>query len=259
MQRVPTQNSLTRAMFMSKAEQVAEMRSHCSEERKAMLSDTMANVMRPVHEWPLKEAAKFLGSHVGFNDRCSLVYFLAVNGCPPSIIPQWAKAQSGWLRTDKSALHMATLIDAWGKGEFEGDTGKQLKTAWNMETGMVQTVYTPSFAYETDGQRAFDYKPGANFWKDAAYELRTYAKMLPRKQDADRFGTPAPRPDKLELMNKWMTEERSKLSDGVPEAHMKPCVKCRKPIYWPWRTPADCFTCGSPSKSRLFGASSSQS
>jgi hypothetical protein len=192
---------------------VSELLGKCSEARMQMVEGVLSDVMRPLHEWPEKEIRKFLGSHVGFNERCSLVYFLSINGMPPHTLVTWAKAQPGWLRTDKSALHMALLLESWSKGVFEGDTGQQLKTAWNMDKKEVMTVYTPNFAFEDVGRAALDHVAGKSFWTDAIAELKAYSRTLPVKRFYDSSMQPPPakkpRPDKAELMNTWMREQQT--------------------------------------------------
>ena len=187
-----------------------------------MIEGYLSDILPPLKEWPLHALRRFLGKHLGFNDRCCLVYFLAANGAPPCLIPMWAKCQAGWLRTDKSALHMASLIEAWRKGEFEGENGKELKTAWCMENQQLITVYTPTFAFETAGRQQLDYKPGCTYWSDAVTELKDLARTLPRKKDADiarpwsipppsippPWSYQSPRPDKVERLNKWKPTAR---------------------------------------------------
>jgi hypothetical protein len=184
------------AAFQTKAELAAQLKIQCSDARLALL-DSPAWPMRPVDEWPKKMMRLWLGSHVGHVDRLQLVYFLAANQCPPNLIVQWAKAQGGWLRTDRSALDMANLVKDWASGAWEGDAGKPLKTAWCMDLKQVVTVTTPNYAFEEaprkytvyDGDWALGvekvgsaYMPsGKQFWLDAIADLRTYALTLPRK------------------------------------------------------------------------------
>ncbi len=156
----------------------ALLKSKCSEARLALLDGDLADLMRPVEEWPRTQMQHFLGEHVGFNARCNLFYFFAVNGVPPCIWVKWATAQRGWLAYDKSALDVADLMKAWMKGDFEGDNGKALKTAWCMERHEVVTVYTPNFAFDEVGSWHFE---------DAIAELQQFAKMLPRKKSQGRW------------------------------------------------------------------------
>jgi hypothetical protein len=186
-------------MFQTKHELASQLKLKCSEARLQLL-DSDAWPMRPVEEWPKKPMAMWLGAHIGHNERLQLVYFLAANQCPPSLIVQWAKAQPGWLRTDKSAFDMANLIKEWCSGAWMGDDGRPPKTAWNMDLQQVVPVETPNFAFE-EGPRKFtlydgDWTPGTGslektgsaympsgkrFFLDAMGELRSYGLTLPRK------------------------------------------------------------------------------
>ena len=130
-----------------------QLLAHCNETRKEMYDGILPDVMMPVSQWPEKEIRKFLGSHVGFNDRCSLFYFLAGNGMPMNTLVDWSIAQPGWLKHDKSALHMASLIEAHMKGDFDGSTGKEPKMIWHVERKELVPCITPNFALEEDNRR----------------------------------------------------------------------------------------------------------
>lgn len=169
-----------REEWVNKKELAAELKAHCSEARLELLDGILADVMPPVEEWPASEIRKFLGKHVGFDDRCSLFYFLAANAFPPEMWGRWARAQKGWLKHDKSALHIANMLAAWRNGEFEGDNGGTLKTAWCLNLKQVVTVYTPNFALDDIG-RPPDYLPGKKHWLDGIADLNLLSKQLPRK------------------------------------------------------------------------------
>jgi len=171
----------------TKKELAARLMAKCSEARLELLEGVMADVMPPVEEWPRKHIEQFLGDHVGFNARCNLFYFLTVNGFPPSMWAKWAEAQPGWLRFDKSAEHIASLLLALMSGDFEGETGKELKTAWCLENKQVVTVYTPNFAREDIGSPMSGYISGASIFTDAIDGLKMYAKKLPSKKAYGRF------------------------------------------------------------------------
>lgn len=166
--------------------------AECSEARLAILQSPSWG-MRPVEEWPEKEQDKFLGKHVGYADRCSLLYFLAVNQCDPGLLPKWAAAQKGWLRRYKSAEHMCKLVESWRVGAFENTTFRE---ALSLETERKVPVFTPHFARDTapirvakyDGdwlngpieKTGYFYMPaGATHWEEAKRDLMQFAHTLP--------------------------------------------------------------------------------
>ena len=161
---------------MSKWEFYLELLKGCNDARRTLLATTFADNAMPVREWPRREMELLLGSHVGFTERTSFVYFCMANGIAPWHIVLWAKAQPGWLRDADAWKHMATLLTAWRDGTFES----QGKTGWNMEKREVVPLHTPTFAKEEIGRPARDkwgnslgfwFEPGADFFNDAIREL----------------------------------------------------------------------------------------
>jgi len=180
----------------------------CSEERRTLLAGTFADNLPPLTDWPVTEMCLCLGDHLDYNNRCSLVYFLIVNQCPPILIVKWAKAQAGWLKHKESALHMAGLIASWRDGTFETTTFRTAAnvcatTPENRDHGpdhalgktakdfyVQETVFTPNFACEEVARPARDkdgnslgfwIPAGRDFWDDAIKELEEYALTLPMK------------------------------------------------------------------------------
>ena len=168
----------------------------CNESRKDILA-TMDDHMHPIREWPAKYVQLFLGKHIGFNDRCCLVYFLLGNGMCPTLLARWAMAQPGYLRRQKSAKHLASLIRAHGNGDFDGTTGKRVKMIWNMALKMETPCHTPTTAFDhcelrvpklKDETRVVDgcvvgsvsiegyeyIAPGHSYWEEAAKALEAY-------------------------------------------------------------------------------------
>ncbi len=152
-----------------------------SEERLKLLSTTFLDNFMPVHQWPRHEMERLLGSHLGYNDRCSFVQFCSANQVAPWHIVMWAKAQPGWLRSRKAHLDMAGLIKKWRDGTFES----QGKTEWNVEKRELVPQHTPSFAKEEIGRPARDkdgnslgfwFPAGKDFFDDAIRELECIAK-----------------------------------------------------------------------------------
>ena len=116
----------------------------------------------------------------------------------PDHLADWCMMQPGYLRHDKSARDMASLIRAHGIGDFDGTTGKEPKMIWHVGRKMEVKCYTPLFAFDLTGKRVpivelddkgmptgpteWEYwRPGCHFWKLAATRLDAFAKTLPRK------------------------------------------------------------------------------
>ena len=57
-----------------------------------------------------------------YKQRRRLVCFLAVNGCPPGFIADWATAAPGYLRDQSAVQDVITLLTKWKTGTLrEGD------------------------------------------------------------------------------------------------------------------------------------------
>ena len=166
--------------WVSKKDVARELKRQCSEARLALLDGVLADVMHPIEEWPVNMIRKFLGPHLSFADRCSLFFFLTVNGFPPSLWQTWAEAQQGWLQNDNSVQTIISLFEDLLQGKYEGENGGQIKEAWCMELQRKVTVYTPNFAYDETGCPP-DYISGKSLFTDAINGLKQYKMTRPRE------------------------------------------------------------------------------
>lgn len=143
------------------------------------LLTTLDEVMAPISEWPHQMAHMMLSAHVSYEQRRRLVCFLAVNGCPPGFIADWATAAPGYLRDQSAVQDVITLLTKWKTGTLKRNDGEPL-TAWCMWTSMYEPVVAPNFANETVGKRALDCVPGSKFWDDAIQKLKIYKRDVLR-------------------------------------------------------------------------------
>jgi hypothetical protein len=167
----------------------------CSPERRTLYRRIEGDLIQPSWQWPEKMMTDFWSTHLTYSARCRLCYFLLGNRLPPSVIVEWCISQPGYLSNDRAAVHIAGLIEAHSKGGFDGETGT-LKTFWSLDNRSVETLHTPSFAYDkqpisatvtvldADGERKKEHlslPPGIEYWKKPMDDMIGYAKTLPRQ------------------------------------------------------------------------------
>lgn len=92
--------------------------------RADLLTHICSEHMPPVSEWPLGVLRRFLGKHVGFGDRCYLVYQLLANHMDPTLLAHWCLIEPGYLRDYPARKHMAGLIKEFAAGKFCVNTAR---------------------------------------------------------------------------------------------------------------------------------------
>ena len=143
---------------------------------------TLDDIMMPLSDWPAEFARLMLGKHVSFTQRRRLICFLAVNGCPPGFIADWATASPGYLRDRNAVEDVANLLVKWKNNRMVTAEGVPIK-AWSMEKQMFVPVEAPSFANETVDKRTpvGIMRAGDKYWTDAIKRLRAFASELQRR------------------------------------------------------------------------------
>lgn len=212
--------------YINKTELVGKLLGQCNKARKDLVKSTvLRDIPVSIHHWPAQEIEKFLGSHVGYYDRLSLSYFLLGNGMTPNTLVDWCTAQSGYLAHQHSAMHMASIIESHGNGDFDG------KTYWDVQWNEMSILKAPPFSKETHsvmmkcydiaddgiGSLGLPYwdhmRPGFLYWEHAAKAFERYAKELrvkpgttnpnPRRKKGTYVSNPAP---DAETAAKWADE-----------------------------------------------------
>lgn len=179
-----------------------------SEERVAMLNGVLADVFRPLSEWPPWEARRFLQPRLGHKDRCGLSMFVLGNGMPPCVYARWCLSQKGYLRHEQSALHLSSVIKDWAQGNLGH---REIADAMNPAgQQMRKTMHAPNFILETVGSPKMDYFPGERYWKDACKMLDAAAKRLPKKGGCHRLAVT----DITDDQHRKLLEECLKLAYG---------------------------------------------
>jgi hypothetical protein len=195
--------------YVNKKELVGSLLAQCNQTRKKMIETTvLRDIPVSIDHWPAKEIAKFLGSHVGFNERLSLSYFLFGNGMTPGTLEKWCTAEPGYLAHQHSARHMASIITSYGNGDFDG------KTYWDVQWDELRKLKAPPFAKETHTARmkCYDFDddghpvglpywdvltPGCKYFENAAKELHRYSLKLRVKEGGSSSAPFVPKPHKM--------------------------------------------------------------
>lgn len=166
--------------FMTRSEVLQAMLRHQNEPRMVLLQ-RLEDCMPPLLDWPKAMQLRMLCPHLKYQDRLQLVWFLLGNGLPPSLMVDWFLSYPPYISA-KSRQHVAGLIRAHAKGEFDGSNGQEPKLIWNVTLQQATPCHTPSFARETNwrrmtytdpsGNKKVDIlMPGAAYWSDAAARL----------------------------------------------------------------------------------------
>lgn len=180
------------AAIQNKMLLIATLLAACNQRRKDLIDGPIADFMPPLCDWPSSQLRRFLGTHLRYNDRLVLAWFLLGNGMSPTLLADWCMAQLGYLRDFSAAMHMATIVRDHGRGLFDGNHGAEAKLIWNMEHEDLLPCYTPSFAFDLVPKRimVWDYdddgnpinpkyeyqKAGVWYWQEAERRLVAYAR-----------------------------------------------------------------------------------
>ena len=110
----------------------------CCRARRTFLS-TISDKWLPVSEWPHGPARAFLGRHLDYSNRVSLVKFICGNnGLSPDDFATWCMLQPGYLSCQNSAFHISTLFDSFRVGSLRGSI---LVPNNNMKAGEFKWIF----------------------------------------------------------------------------------------------------------------------
>ena len=122
---------------------------------RAALMEQIGDLMVDMREWPTWACKLALQQHLNFKERCSFIWFMLGNGCPPDFVARWCLAKPGYLRDFSARKHVAGLITSHGRGEFDGSSGASIREVWHLDKRQKVPCWTPTFAFDQVGTVAY--------------------------------------------------------------------------------------------------------
>ena len=162
----------------------------------AKISETAGSFLA----WPEAQRKRILADHLPYNSRFQLTLFVLANGVSPLLYAEYLIAR-GSLRDFPARNHVASMIDSHKKNQL----GRY--TAWNVDRQATINVVVPD-SFDVGGEGDVH----GFYWDEAVAVLRgafrPIASAMMPPPGAPGPSAP-PRPDKVELANKWAVEARS--------------------------------------------------